>query len=352
MRTREILVCVTFREFDGSTNARIHEEFLKAIKKQVYQNFRLVVTNYRERNVKKTLDRYKIPYYFHQSKRKDCSYSISEVIQQSFKYLKEGKHIILWTNTDNIFEPNFFQEIIDHFKPGMGGTSYPHMTYRSLKDFKQHKPVEIFKEKPIKSFYQLDPNYWVIDTIFVDGDIFLDKQNQRLFSKYIFIDRSPGIAQPLCFGFFAKNLINLIYKTKIAIIKNVRSEEIALKQISKNDDIDEVEAQKRYAQYHAKKTTKGFEMLQRFCKEMGINKNLLPQHPLKKININRKYKVVGDKYQKLIYQLYLAYWYVNNVIRIIIESVTAFSVRIIGASRYYLKHPGQFWRKLISFYNK
>ena len=110
---RQILVCSTFREFDGSSNTKIHEKFLDGLRCQTYKDFRLIVTNYKEKHVEEAISKCGIPYEFIQSSRTDCRYSITEVVQSSFGYLKRGKHIILWTNTDNIFEPTFFQEIIE-----------------------------------------------------------------------------------------------------------------------------------------------------------------------------------------------------------------------------------------------
>ncbi len=54
---REIIICVTFREFDGSTNDLIQRRFLDSLSQQTYRNFRLVVTNFREKNVAGDLER-------------------------------------------------------------------------------------------------------------------------------------------------------------------------------------------------------------------------------------------------------------------------------------------------------
>lgn len=78
---REILVCVTFREFDGGINAKIQRKFLESITKQTYKNFRLVVTNYREKLVRKILDESELSYEFHQSEKRDCRFSWTEVIR-------------------------------------------------------------------------------------------------------------------------------------------------------------------------------------------------------------------------------------------------------------------------------
>ena len=62
--SREILIVTTFKEFDGSRAAQIQEFWLKHLHRQTYKNFRLVVTNFREKNVEKALRRAKVPLFF------------------------------------------------------------------------------------------------------------------------------------------------------------------------------------------------------------------------------------------------------------------------------------------------
>ena len=276
---RQVLVCVTFREFDGSTNAKIQEKFLEGLQEQRYKHFRLIVTNYREKNVRKELDKKGLPYEFHQSE-KDCLCSWTEVIQNSFQYLERGQHIILWTNADNVFQPNLFSEIIKNFESGSGGTSYPHIPYANLEDFERNRPTDVWKNKPLKSFWQLDPNYWVPDTIYVDGDLLLDPDNRRLFLEYEFLGHWPGMAQTLVLAFFANKLKNLFFRSKIAMISNVRTEP---------------------------KEQRGHDTLTKFCEAKGIDKKFMC-HPLMKLNQHREYEVVGRVDQKLLFAAYFGYW--------------------------------------------
>ena len=48
---KKILVCVTFREFNGDENDRIQRLFLESIKEQTYKNYKIIATVYREKNV-------------------------------------------------------------------------------------------------------------------------------------------------------------------------------------------------------------------------------------------------------------------------------------------------------------
>lgn len=303
---REILVCVTFREFDGGINAKIQERFLEGLQKQNYKGFRLIATNYREKHVRQALDRSGLPYEFHQSE-KDCLCSWTEVIQNSFQYLKKGQHIILWTNADNVFKPNLFYEIIKNFENGSGGTSYPHIPYGSLEDFERNRPMDTRKTKPLKSFYQLDPNYWVPDTIYVDGDVFLEPDNRRLFLEHELRDRWPGMAQTLILAFYANNLKNLFFRSKIATVSNVKAETATVKRLLGEGQVGEEEARSVWYDYFSEEDKRGRETLRKFCEAKGIGKELL-HHSLRKINQHKAYKVVGRADQKLLFTIYFSYW--------------------------------------------
>lgn len=324
---REILVCVTFREFDGSTNAKIQEKFLDSIKRQNYKNFKLIVTNYREKHVKKELDKYGLQYEFHQSE-KDCLCSWTEVIQNSFQYLKEGQHIILWTNADNIFEPNLFSEIINNFKNGSGGTSYPHIPYAGLEDFERNYPGDTWKDRPLKSFWQLDPNYWVPDTIWIDGDPLLDPENQRLFIEHEFRDRWPGMAQTLVLAFYANKLANLFFKSKIAMISNVRAETQTVNLLKGGKQVDEEEAKRIWCDHFREEDQRGYDTMMEFCEARGIDKKFI-RHSREKLNQHREYKVVGRVDQKLLFMIYFSYWFCRCSIRPYVNYI----YKILGLKR-------------------
>ena len=308
---RQILVAVTFREFNGDVNSQIQQAFLDAVKKQTYTNYKLVVTNFREKFVKRELQKSGLPFEFHQSAKEEIWRSFTEVIANTFPHLEKRKHIILWTNADNIFQPNFFEEIINNFEPNTGGTSYPHMTYFSLEDFKNSYSIDTYHGNPIKSFYQLDPNIFVPDAIYIDGDIMADPSNQKLFVKHEIIGDYPGVAQTLMFAFFAPKLKNLIYKSKIANIQNVRMPNQTVRSKRSEDQ----EKEKKITSERAKKLqherNRNALTIMRFCKAKRtperywkitffthyITNNKFLQH--------KEYKVVGSFYQKMAYEIYL-----------------------------------------------
>ncbi len=313
---RQILISVTFREFNGDVNDKIQRVFLEGIRNQTYKNYKLIVTNFRERLVKKTLEQSGLPFEFHQS-RKSCWHSFTEMIANTFPHLEKGKHIILWTNADNIFEPNLFEEIIKNFEPNSGGTSYPHMTYFSLEDFKKsysvdrYHGVDKYHENPIKSFYPLDPTFFVPDTIYVDGDAILDPKNQKLFLEHEIVGSWPGVAQTLMFAFFVPKLKNLIYKTKIAAIENVRTPN----QTVRSKRLETRKKEKKKVNEIAKKRRPEWDRntltIMNFCKVKGIPerywKTTFFTHYItnNKFLQHKKYKAVGSLWQKMAYMIYL-----------------------------------------------
>ena len=138
MTMREILVCMTFREFDGSINDQIQRKTLESISMQTYKNYKLIVTGYREKNVLSVLDEFGLPYtYLQNDLIEGHSHSWTEVIENSFRYLIERKHIIYWTQSDTVIEPNFFNQIIKNFSNGIAGTSWPVLYHDTIDDYHQ-----------------------------------------------------------------------------------------------------------------------------------------------------------------------------------------------------------------------
>lgn len=250
---RKIFICTTFREFDGSINSKIQESFLESIRSQTYNNYKLIVTNFQEKTVEGHLSNSGIDFKLIQSKLLKYRYSWTETVSNCFDLVKRGKHIILWTNCDHIFSNNYFEEIINNFEEGFCGTSWPMLSYQSIDDYRVNNPLdntllteldeygEVLKEPwsniynnniyklfsklfPSSSFYSYDPNEWIPDMFFMDGDNFLDCEMQDIFYQHKLNGRFQGIAQSLFFTAFSgnKKKQNLIYKCKVASIRNYR----------------------------------------------------------------------------------------------------------------------------------
>lgn len=315
LNMREILVCITFREFDGSVNDKIQRRVLESFKAQTYQNFRLIVTNFKEKNVKKVLEEIKLPFEFHQSDLNGFHMSWTEVIQNSFPHIKKDKHIILWTNADNIFEPNFFSEVIKNFQTGHGGTSWPMLYYASLEDFEKGNTITnesmyegskilnnpynsiiykmIIKFVPKNTIYYFDAAEWVPDVIFLDGDLFLDTQNIKDFIEHKMDGAWQGMAQNLMLAFFSNNLINIVYKSKVHIIRNVR----------KRGGETWIENPKLFERQKI-----NTEIMNKFVERRQIPIKFRPTSHSAKLNQHKQYKIVGSFYRKINFDIYLGFW--------------------------------------------
>ena len=137
MLKQQILVCMTFREFDGDINDRIQRLALQSIKDQTYQNYKLIVTVYREKNVQNVLSEYGFDYVIHECQiEDDYTHSWTEVISNSFKYLQKNQHIIYWTQADTVIEDNFFEQIVTNYQEGYCGTSWPILYHKSIEDYR------------------------------------------------------------------------------------------------------------------------------------------------------------------------------------------------------------------------
>jgi len=181
---REILVLTTFRDFIGDDNELIQRTFLNSLINQTYNNFKLVVTNFREKNVQNTLEEIKIPFEFHQATDLIHYFSFTDTIVSGFNHISKGNNILLWTNADNIFESTFFEEIINNFVPNCCGTSYPALSHPSLDAYKENKTYEWYFGKTGKTFLSYDPNVYCTDVIYADADNFIPETVQKTLKKH------------------------------------------------------------------------------------------------------------------------------------------------------------------------
>jgi len=336
---REILVCITFREFDGSENDRIQRRVLESIKAQTYQNYRLIITNFKEKNIKNVLEEYEIPFEFHQSKLKGYHMSWSELIINSFRHIIKGKNIVLWTNADNIFETNFFEEIVNNFFPLCAGTSWPMLYYNSLQDFengvtlnnediinssnKSKNPYISIVYKvftwliPSDTIYKFDPNLWVPDEIFIDGDLFLDRKNRKDFTDHKMDGAYQGMAQSLMLAFISQNLINIVYKSTVSVIRNLQKEgEITWLDNPKSRE----------------DSVRNTEIMEKYCVKRGISNKYRINWPFAKLNQHKKYKSIAPPNKNLNFKLYIFSWTLYNYWKIF--AVVGSPWRFINFKKY------------------
>lgn len=134
----KIILCTTFREFRGNDNDKIQYLFIDGLKAQTYQDFKVVTTTFGEKKVKGVLDEA----FGEKSVVRDVQlpegyrFSLTDVILNAIdEYEKEGGDaIIVWTTCDILYKPNFFQTLVEAYKPGLAGIIHPNILYKTTED--------------------------------------------------------------------------------------------------------------------------------------------------------------------------------------------------------------------------
>ena len=136
--THHIVVCTTFRSFDGSPNDRIQREFLRSLAAQDHSGWELVVTRFGETGVDEALRDAGVPFVLVDAERGDYKFSLTDVVLNGLARTDQrgdGSTVILWTTCDVIFPPNLFGDVVRRLRPGDAGTSHPHSIARSLEEY-------------------------------------------------------------------------------------------------------------------------------------------------------------------------------------------------------------------------
>lgn len=212
MEQHKIILCTTFREFDGSDNAKIQELFLESIKSQEYEDYILVVTTFGEKNVQKKLkDLFGDKAIVINETLDGYRYSLSSVILNGLEYARkyEGS-ILVWCTCDIIFQSNYFTEIIRRYSPSLVATTHPNIISHNLEDY--YKGV----------------NSWVsnacgFDVVFFATEFLLQNNVERIFREYYFYDW--GLFEHFLIGIalqFSANMINFINFCDVFKIANDR----------------------------------------------------------------------------------------------------------------------------------
>lgn len=313
---REILYCVTYREFDGGENARIHEAAIRSLQNQTNKNFRLVVTNFREKTVIPYLQNSGLRCEFVQSDR-DLRLCWSEIISNGFRFIERGKHILLWGPGDLIFEPNFFEEVVRNFQPGQAGTSYPAPWHRNLDELHQGRPYCVKSGKHIGRWMSYSPDAYVIDFVYLDGDVFLDPENRARFERHWINEHLPGYAIALILGSFARSpKVNLFFRSKVRLVVNPRTDEPYVKKLAREKGLNQKQVKELIGQYWSEELTNAqYQTVAAFSKDAGIpESHYSPLNPLRKWTINREFHPVGTNAQKILYRCWLHVWRVRSQI--------------------------------------
>lgn len=315
---REILVAITFREFSDDYNSRIQERCIESIANQTYENFRLVITTYGEKDPGSIVEKYTDKYVIYEENN-NKSYFF-QTIQNCIDLSKKGDNIILWTNADNIFDKNFFYEMIKNFKPKQAGTSYPNFHYYNLDDYCENRPNTLFdykngvgrpllkKRKYIKSFFNYDLNVFISEAQYIDADVLLSKK--CIYEDMLPLEHIPGIGIFLAFSSLANTHMNLIFKSKIHVIENSRV--FGAKSRDKCNDFSDYSHSiaegklERFSKYND-----ALDKIIDFAKTKDVNQKFYKSSYAcsRKYSMHSCYHPVGKMYQIVYYYFYKLCWF-------------------------------------------
>lgn len=317
---REILIVTTFKEFKGR-DGDIQRFWLEHLHEQTYKNFKLIVTNFREKLVRDAVKKSKIAFEFYQSKS-DCIFSITEMFENTLKHIKCGKQIILFPSPDHIFEPNFFKTIIDHFEPMSGGTTFPHPQHLSILDFEQNNMYDEYHNKHVKNLFEYDPNKHIPEAFYLDADLLLSKKWSDNFFEEKIEGAFPGITLHLMFLSSAVTLKNLVFKTKVhKIISHVNPE------TNKLDLINFLSISHQFPDVWKKNE----DLLIRFCERQKIKTKFYLGTFLRsrKLVMFSRFKTIGTSSEKIKYFLYLTKFTLFPQNKFILASKLSYLIRLL-----------------------
>jgi hypothetical protein len=323
LQPREIVIVTTFKEFDGGRDSQIQMSWLQHLNNQTYKNFRLVVTSFREKHVKKALEASGVKYVFYQSDS-DCLYSLTEMFANARNHIKPKSQIIVFPSPDHFFDDNFFEKIIEYFDENSGGTSFPHPQYLSVNDYYDNNKYDEYLDKPVESLYEYDPNRHIPETFYFDADLMLDERWVKSFFAKSIKGTFPGIAFHLLFLSSLKTLKNLVFETKVhKIISHVNP------YTNKLDKINFLSQAHREPEIWAKNE----EIVIDFCKRHKVNKKFYEGSIFRsrKLIMFNRFKPVGSLSEKL------SYW----------RFVMAFS--LFPDNQFVIKSK---FKKLLKFYSE
>jgi hypothetical protein len=299
---KRILICATLRDFKDKKHRSTQINFLKSIKNQSYQNYLLIVTQFFEKDLNKTLDKLNIKYCVIKSKflkklyKKKSKFSLWEIVNNSYKFLKKDRNIVIVTLSDIIFDKNFFKTIVDHYEPNYCGTSWPQVNYKNLNNYKRGNIFNIINLKNTYHELMYPLERMMSDAYFFCGNNFLNEKFKKIWNKCKFHGRSDGISLPLFFNFFSNTKrINIYFKSKIHNIHN-----------------NTLDNKKREPHEFNVIFYENSLIIDKFVKLMNIPiKYWKKFFSYRKINIFNSYKIKGSINQKILLKLLIIYAFIK-----------------------------------------
>lgn len=124
-----IVIATTFRDFVGSKNDLIQNKFLESLERQSYKNFTLVVTIFKEKNVKEIVASRNVNAFFVNSNIiSGKKFSLSDVVYNGLQYASAYDFSsVLWTTCDVVFPEDFIKIVAENSKGNVVLSSHPHV---------------------------------------------------------------------------------------------------------------------------------------------------------------------------------------------------------------------------------
>ena len=207
---RRIVLCTTLRDFDEdvpegesmSENCQMQELFLRCVARQTYQNFRLVLTTFGEKNDKsihKAVDaifddpeqREKV-IIVREDLESDYRFSMTSVLLNGIEEARKGYDpIVVWCNGDIVLQGNLFETLDKLYADDLAGTSHPSLMTLSMKYFRE----QAVGFPPVNTTF---------DMMFFAARLLQDEEVLEWIKKYRFYDR----------GLFSAFLVALALRAK------------------------------------------------------------------------------------------------------------------------------------------
>lgn len=213
-KERKIVLCTTFREFDGSENSKIQQLFLESIKKQNYSNYLLVVTIFREKTVESFLKkRFGDRVIIKNNELKEYRYSLSTVLLNGIDVAKYYENsILIWSTCDIVLKPDYFSIINKLYTKNVVGTTHPNILAKNIENYQ-------------KGSFAMAPLGQGFDLLFFSTEILRRSEVIRIIKRYYFYEW--GWFEHFLIGIalmYSNNMINLVNYSNVIKIENNRVE--------------------------------------------------------------------------------------------------------------------------------
>ncbi|MEY8322740.1 hypothetical protein AALB47_02340 [Lachnospiraceae bacterium 54-11] len=210
---KKIIITTTFRDFNGNINDKMQIQFLKSLKRQTYQNYVLVVTLFREKNVEATVKKIlgEKAVFVCSTISSKYRYSPTKVIMSGIDYGKEaGADILIDCSADIILQNNFLQTVVNYYSSMYCGISHPNIFYGINNKFE-------IVDKRVGECNR------GIDIRFFDFSLIANKNVCRILKKYTLFDWGgiEHLLAVICMK-YSKRMINIFDESKVIKFENDR----------------------------------------------------------------------------------------------------------------------------------